>query len=191
MGVGGISKTVEHSFSSAGGALSSLARARKKPAADLSSINGRRRSFVGGRESVFRVDAFLLSAGGTSSSSSHGSKCFFHERPVNKKIITENLVEYFEAYPEAYLKEVSEKFTCCSSSMLKRLCKLGITQKKSRRPGKHSYLPLNMTKNLLSSPHGLKQRLKTSSNRICRKRAHIGSSRGGIQSAYRDSLCMA
>ena len=48
-------------------------------------------------------------------------------RPVNKKIIPEKLIEYVQEHPDAYLKEIAEVFGCCSSSVLKRLCKLGIT----------------------------------------------------------------
>ena len=51
--------------------------------------------------------------------------------PVNKKIIPEELIEYVEAHPDAYLKEIAEVFGCHPSSVLKRLRKLGITQKKS------------------------------------------------------------
>ena len=40
-------------------------------------------------------------------------------RPVNKKIIPENLIKYVEEHPDAYLKEIVEVFGCCSSSMLK------------------------------------------------------------------------
>ena len=51
-------------------------------------------------------------------------------RPVNKKIIPEELIEYVEAHPDAYLKEIVEVFGCHPSSVLKRLRKLGITRKK-------------------------------------------------------------
>ena len=51
-------------------------------------------------------------------------------RPVNKKIIPEKLIEYVQAPPDARLKEIAECFGCHSSSVLKRLRKLGITQKK-------------------------------------------------------------
>ena len=51
-------------------------------------------------------------------------------RPVNKKIIPEELIEYVEAHPDAYLKEIAEVFGCHPSSVLKRLQKLGITRKK-------------------------------------------------------------
>ena len=50
--------------------------------------------------------------------------------PVNKKIIPEELIEYVEAHPDAYLKEIAEVFGCHPSSVLKRLRKLGITRKK-------------------------------------------------------------
>ena len=52
-------------------------------------------------------------------------------RPVNKKIILEKLVDYVDAHPDAYLKEIAEVFDCCPASVLKRLRKLGITRKKS------------------------------------------------------------
>ena len=52
--------------------------------------------------------------------------------PVNKKIIPEKLIEYVEAHPDAYLKEIAEVFGCHPSSVLKRLRKLGITRKKER-----------------------------------------------------------
>ena len=50
--------------------------------------------------------------------------------PVNKKIIPEELIEYVEAHPDAYLKEIAEVIGCHPSSVLKRLRKLGITRKK-------------------------------------------------------------
>ena len=50
--------------------------------------------------------------------------------PVNKKIIPEKLIKYVEEHPDAYLKEIAEVFGCHPSSVLKRLRKLGITQKK-------------------------------------------------------------
>ena len=50
--------------------------------------------------------------------------------PVNKKIIPEELIEYVEAHPDAYLKEIAKVFGCHLSSVLKRLRKLGITRKK-------------------------------------------------------------
>ena len=50
--------------------------------------------------------------------------------PVNKKIIPEELIEYVEAHPDAYLKEIAEVFGCHPSSVLKRLRKLCITRKK-------------------------------------------------------------
>ena len=51
-------------------------------------------------------------------------------RPVKKKIIPEELIEYVEAHPDAYLKEIAKVFGCHLSSVLKRLRKLGITRKK-------------------------------------------------------------
>ena len=51
-------------------------------------------------------------------------------RPVNKKIIPEELIKYIEEHPDAYLKEIAEVFGCHLSSVLKRLRKLGITRKK-------------------------------------------------------------
>ena len=50
--------------------------------------------------------------------------------PVNKKIIPEKLIEYVEAHPDAYLKEISEVFSCHPSSVLKRLRKLRLREKK-------------------------------------------------------------
>ena len=50
--------------------------------------------------------------------------------PVNKKIIPEELIEYVEAHPDAYLKEIAEILGCHSSSVLKRLRKFGIIRKK-------------------------------------------------------------
>ena len=50
--------------------------------------------------------------------------------PVNKKIIPEELIEYVEAPPDAYLKEVAEVFGCHPSSVLKRLRKLRLREKK-------------------------------------------------------------
>ena len=49
---------------------------------------------------------------------------------VNKKIIPEKLIEYVEAHPDAYLKEIAEFFGCYSSSVLKRLRKLRLREKK-------------------------------------------------------------
>ena len=51
-------------------------------------------------------------------------------RPVNKKIIPEELIEYVEAHPDAYLKEIAEVFGCHPSSVLKRLRKLRLREKK-------------------------------------------------------------
>jgi len=39
--------------------------------------------------------------------------------PVNKKIIPEKLIEYVEAHPDAYLREIAEVFDCHQSSVLK------------------------------------------------------------------------
>ena len=50
--------------------------------------------------------------------------------PVNKKIIPEELIEYVEAHPDAYLKEIAEILGCHSSSVLKRLRKLRLREKK-------------------------------------------------------------
>ena len=50
--------------------------------------------------------------------------------PVNKKIIPEKLIEYVEAHPDAYLKEIAEVFGCHPSSVLKRLRKLRLREKK-------------------------------------------------------------
>ncbi len=52
------------------------------------------------------------------------------QRLVNKKIIPKKLIEYVEAHPDGYLKEIEEVFGCCPSSVLKYLRKLGITRKK-------------------------------------------------------------
>ena len=51
--------------------------------------------------------------------------------PVNKKIIPEELIEYVEAHPDAYLKEIAEVFGCHPSSVLKRLRMLWLREKKS------------------------------------------------------------
>ena len=51
--------------------------------------------------------------------------------PVNKKIIPEKLIEYLQARPDAYLKELAEFFDCHSSFVLKRLRKLWLREKKS------------------------------------------------------------
>ena len=51
-------------------------------------------------------------------------------RPVNKKIIPEELIEYVETHPDAYLKEIAEVFGCHPSSVLKRLQKLRLREKK-------------------------------------------------------------
>ena len=51
--------------------------------------------------------------------------------PVNKKIIPEELIEYVETHPDAYLKEIAEVFGCHPSSVLKRLRKLRFREKKS------------------------------------------------------------
>ncbi len=67
-------------------------------------------------------------------------------RPVNKKIIPEKLIDYAEAHPNVYLKEIEEVFGCTPSSVLKRLRKLGITRKKrvlftkSRIPKKQRHI---------------------------------------------------
>ena len=51
--------------------------------------------------------------------------------PVNKKIIPEKLIEYVEAHPDAYLKEIADVFGCHPSSVLKRLRKLRLREKKN------------------------------------------------------------
>ena len=51
-------------------------------------------------------------------------------RPVNKKIIPEKLIEYVEEHPDAYLKEIAKDFGCHPSSVLKRLRKLRLREKK-------------------------------------------------------------
>ena len=50
--------------------------------------------------------------------------------PVNKKIIPENLIKYVEEHPDAYLKEIAEVFDWPLSSVLKRLRKLRLREKK-------------------------------------------------------------
>ena len=50
--------------------------------------------------------------------------------PVNKKIIPEKLIKYVEEHPDAYLKETSEVFGFHPSSVLKRLRKLRLREKK-------------------------------------------------------------
>ena len=52
--------------------------------------------------------------------------------PVNKKIIPEELIKYTEAHPDAYFKEIAEVFGCHPSSVLKRLRKLRLREKKER-----------------------------------------------------------
>ena len=52
-------------------------------------------------------------------------------RPVNKKIIPEELIKYIEAHPDAYLKEIAEVFGCHPSLVLKRLRKLRLREKMS------------------------------------------------------------
>ena len=51
-------------------------------------------------------------------------------RPVNKKIIPEKLIKYVEEHPDAYLKEIAEVFGCHPFSVLKRLRKLRLREKK-------------------------------------------------------------
>ena len=51
--------------------------------------------------------------------------------PVNKKIIPEKLIKYVEEHPDAYLKEIAEVFGCHPSSVLKRLRKLRLREKKN------------------------------------------------------------
>lgn len=51
-------------------------------------------------------------------------------KPVNKKINPEELVAYVQEHPDAYLKEIAQKFGCCPAAVLRRLRKLGITRKK-------------------------------------------------------------
>ena len=50
--------------------------------------------------------------------------------PVNKKIIPEKLIKYIEEHPDAYPKEVAEVFGWHPSSVLKRLRKLRLREKK-------------------------------------------------------------
>ena len=52
-------------------------------------------------------------------------------RPVNEKIIPEKLIKYIEEHPDAYLKEIAEVFGRHSSSVLKRLRKFRLREKKS------------------------------------------------------------
>jgi len=65
--------------------------------------------------------------------------------PVNKKIIPEKLIKYVEEHPDAYLKEIAEVFGCHPSSVLKRLRKLRLREKKEyllqrTRPGQSNAL---------------------------------------------------
>ena len=54
-------------------------------------------------------------------------------RPVNNKIISEKLIKYVEEHLDAYLKEIAEVFGCHPSSVLKRLRKLRLCEKKRIR----------------------------------------------------------
>ena len=65
--------------------------------------------------------------------------------PVNKKIIPVKLIKYVEEHPAAYLKEIAEVFGCHSSSVLKRLRKLWLHEKrthvtKNKPPKKSKYI---------------------------------------------------
>ena len=60
-------------------------------------------------------------------------------RPVNKKIIPEEIIKYVQEHPDVYLKEIEEVFGCHSSSVLHRARKkrLRFTQNKPPNKDKH------------------------------------------------------